>query len=70
METFTEQTVKLKTISPLEWKPYYTVRFYANGKEIGCFDFSKSPATFTGDIDESAKLFVDQVIRTWSMTQI
>lgn len=43
-------------------KPDYTVRFFLHGEEVGCFDFGKSPATFTGDVDASAKLFVDTVL--------
>lgn len=48
-----------------EFTPNYTVQFFAGKKEIGCFDFGKSPATFTGDVDESAKLFVEAVMRMW-----
>lgn len=48
-----------------EWKLDHTVRFFAEGKEIGCFDFGKHPATFTGDADASAKLFVNAIIRMW-----
>lgn len=39
-----------------------TLRFTdATGKELGFFDFSKSPMTFTGDVDEAGKMFVDHV---------
>ena len=48
------------------WEPEHTVRFFSkDGEEIGEFDFSKSPATFKGNVDESAKLFVDGVLRMW-----
>lgn len=36
-----------------------------DGDIIGKFDFNKTPATFTGDVDESARLFVDAVLRLW-----
>ena len=53
------------SVKLVEFTPDYTVRFFAGKKEIGCFDFGKSPARFTGDVDESAKLFVEAVIRMW-----
>lgn len=44
---------------------YAALRFInADGKEVGCFNFSKSPATFSGDVDESAKIFWDWIIAT------
>jgi hypothetical protein len=36
--------------------------FNKEGGTIGVFDFETSPATFTGDVDESAQLFVNAVI--------
>lgn len=48
-----------------EFRTDQSVRFCASGKEIGCFDFGQSPATFTGDVDASAQMFVDAVIRMW-----
>ncbi len=41
----------------------YTIRFFFEEKEVGCFDFGKSPITFVGDVDESARIFVDTVIK-------
>ena len=43
-----------------------TVTFQGtNGEKVGTFDFSKAPCTFTGDVDASAKLFVDAVLLIW-----
>ena len=40
----------------------YTVSFIKDDKTIGKLDFKTLPMTFTGDADESAKLFFDKVI--------
>jgi len=69
-EIETEKNYKLKyypaEFEILDIKHDRTVRFFgADGKEIGCFDFGKSPATFTGDVDGSAKMFVDAILRMW-----
>ena len=39
------------------------VSFHNGDKLIGYFDFDARPATFSGDVDESAKLFVDAVLK-------
>lgn len=39
-----------------------TVQFFKDSVQVGCFDFGVSPVTFTGDVDESARIFVDYVI--------
>lgn len=49
------------TVVPPE--PDFTFRFTLHGKEIGRFDFGASPPTFTGDVDASARMFVDAVLR-------
>ena len=51
------------SISLLPQKPDFTVRFHCDGREVGCFDFGQAPATFEGDVDESARLFVEAVLR-------
>tara|TARA_R110000796_G_scaffold167313_3_gene284201 strand:+ start:5486 stop:5701 length:216 start_codon:yes stop_codon:yes gene_type:complete len=42
--------------------PPYAIGFHRGEDLIGMFDFSQSPATFKGDVDESARLFVEAVI--------
>jgi hypothetical protein len=62
-------TNSIKLTAPLD-KPFetnesippFTIRFHNGEDEIGMFDFSQSPATFRGDVDESARLFVEAVI--------
>jgi len=43
--------------------PNYSVTFHNGGVQVGAFDFNVTPSTFTGDVDESAKLFVEAVIK-------
>ena len=43
-------------------KPVRTLRFVVEGKEVGVFDLGATPMTFTGDVDESARSFVDNVL--------
>ena len=57
-----ESTTEEGSITFSDHKPDNTVRFYLNGKEVACFDFGASPITFVGDVDASAKMFVDAVI--------
>tara|TARA_R110000772_G_scaffold246261_1_gene359922 strand:+ start:317 stop:532 length:216 start_codon:yes stop_codon:yes gene_type:complete len=47
--------------------PPFTVGFHNDEDQIGMFDFSKSPATFKGDVDESARLFVEAVINQFGI---
>lgn len=51
------------TLAPLDVNPWQVLRFIVEGKEVGCFDFGKHPITFNGDVDASAKIFVDNVIK-------
>ena len=46
-----------------DFAPNYTVQFRKDDVIIGTFDFAATPATFIGDVDESAKLFCDAVIK-------
>ncbi len=55
-------------ISPykLEFELDKTIRFYSEDqKEVGCLDLGQSPITFVGKADESAKIFIDCIIRMW-----
>ncbi len=51
--------------SELSLAPDRTVRFICEDKEVGCLDFGQSPMTFVGDADESAKIFINAIIRIW-----
>jgi hypothetical protein len=48
----------------LNFKPNYTIQFRGEeNKLIGVFDFGKSPPTFEGGVDESAKIFCETVLK-------
>ena len=46
-------------------KPNYNISFHNNGKEIGKLDFNGSALVFTGDAEESAKVFFDWIARSF-----
>lgn len=50
--------------------PSYTIKFFNDSGEVGCFDFNKSPVTFTGDADAAAKVFIDLVVEKWMQSRI
>jgi hypothetical protein len=44
--------------------PSHTITFWNHAnKKVGTFNFSNSPATFEGDVDESAKSFTEAVLK-------
>ena len=65
--TPTGETVELAQALQIA-QPSYTVSFHRDGKHIGTFDFNQSPATFTGDADDSAKIFVQAVIDQFNLS--
>jgi hypothetical protein len=50
----------------LDSKPNYNISFHNNGKEIGKLDFNGPKMVFTGDAEESAKVFIDWVARNFA----
>lgn len=48
-------------ISVFNVKPNYNISFHNNGQEIGKLDFNGPAMVFTGDAEESAKVFIDWV---------
>lgn len=44
-------------------KPNYNMTFHRDGKQIGALDFNGPKMTFTGDTDESAKVFFDFIAK-------
>ena len=42
-------------------KPNYNMMFHRDGKQVGALDFNGPEMTFTGDVDESAKLFFNWI---------
>jgi hypothetical protein len=58
-------------ISVFNIKPNYSVTFQRNengvtGKEVGKFDFNGPKMVFTGDAEESAKVFIEWVARSFA----
>ena len=48
-------------ISVFNIKPDYNISFHNNGKEVGKLDFNGPARVFTGDAEESAKVFIDWI---------
>ena len=63
MNTETPEATKQPAILGTVLKPDYSVGFFRDGKQIGRFDFNQTPATFVGDVNECAQLFVNEVLR-------
>jgi hypothetical protein len=45
----------------LDTKPNYNITFQRDNKQVGVLDFNGPEMTFSGDMDESAKAFLDWV---------
>jgi hypothetical protein len=52
-------------ISVFNIKPDYNISLHKNGQEIGKLDFNGPALVFTGDAEESAKVFIDWVARNF-----
>lgn len=64
-------SVPADAVLTLNHVPNNTVRFHtADGTVVGTFDFNQVPATFTGDVDASAKIFVEAVINIFNARSI
>ena len=50
------------------FKPDYSIKFHKdNGnKEIGCLDFNSDKLKFEGDMEESAKIFMDYLLTAFN----
>ena len=64
-----EHTYTFKPSKPmigiLDTKPNYNMTFHNGGKQIGVLDFNGPEMTFTGDADESAKVFFDFIAKSF-----
>jgi len=52
-------------LAVLDLKPNYNITFHNGGKEIGKLDFNGPALVFTGDAEESAKVFIDWIARSF-----
>jgi hypothetical protein len=53
-------------LSTFNFKPDYNISFHNNVQEIGKLDFNGPALVFTGDAEESAKVFIDWVARSFA----
>jgi hypothetical protein len=53
-------------LAVLDLKPDYNISFHNNGQEIGKLDFNGPKLVFTGEAEESAKVFIDWVARNFA----
>jgi hypothetical protein len=63
---WTECTVPDKILSVGTIKPNYNISFHNNGKEVGKLDFNGPALVFTGEAEESAKVFVDWIAQSFA----
>lgn len=63
---WTQATVPDKILSIGTLKPNYNISFHNNGKEVGKLDFNGPAMVFTGDAEESAKVFIDWIARSFA----
>jgi hypothetical protein len=63
---WTQATVPDKILSTGTLKPNYNIIFHNNGKEIGKLDFNGPAMVFTGDAEESAKVFIDWLAQSFA----
>ena len=68
MQAVSENEFRIKDASPFQFsrKQNYNVAFHNNGVEIGVLDFNGSQMTFSGDANESAKVFLDFIAKSFS----
>jgi hypothetical protein len=63
---WTQATVPEKILSVGTLKPNYNISFHNNGQEIGKLDFNGPALVFTGEAEESAKVFFDWVAQSFA----
>jgi hypothetical protein len=63
---WTQATVPEKILSIGNIKPNYNIIFHNNGKEVGKLDFNGPALVFTGDAEESAKVFIDWLAQSFA----
>jgi hypothetical protein len=63
---WTQATVPDKILSVGNIKPNYNISFHNNGKEVGKLDFNGPALVFTGEAEESAKVFIDWIAQSFA----
>jgi len=57
-----KDTEKLPT---LNFKPNYSIYFHRGNEQVGMLDFNGPEMTFSGDMDESAILFIEVIANSF-----
>ena len=63
--TYTFNPTSEPIIAAFNMKPNYNMTFHRVDKQVGVLDFNGPEMVFTGDADESAKLFFDFIAKTF-----
>jgi hypothetical protein len=63
---WTQATVPDKILSVGTISPNYNISFHNNGKEVGKLDFNGPALVFTGEAEESAKVFIDWIAQSFA----
>jgi hypothetical protein len=67
---YTTNTSSFLVNSSLYVPPAYTVQFHKDGKPIGTLSWKDGPMKFEGDVEYSAQLFFDNVIKRYTQAQL
>jgi len=55
----------IEKLSTLNFKPSCTITFHRGNTQIGVLDFNGPEMTFSGDMDESAILFIEVIANSF-----
>lgn len=69
-DAYTTNTSSFLVNSSLYVPPAYTVQFHKEGKPIGALSWKDGPMKFEGNVEESAQLFFDNVIKRYTQAQL
>ena len=62
---WTEAKLPSPVFTLSDTKPSHNITFHRDGKQIGVLDFNGPEMVFSGDMDESAKVFFDLIARSF-----
>ena len=62
---WTKLTVPVDKLKVLSVTPNYSMTFHNGDKQVGALDFNGPEMTFTGDAEESAKVFFDWIAQSF-----
>ncbi len=65
LPAYTFKTTSEPMFGFFDTKPNHNITFHRDGKQLGALDFNGPEMVFTGDADESAKVFFDLIARSF-----